>query len=225
MVHRGLQIKGMSAHNFVIPQAHDNTGHGGLDKTYQNLTDKYYWKDSYSDVKKFGQSCEICEGKTSTTQKPVGLLIPPTIPRRPWIEQAIDFSFLKQLVVDCTKLISGIKFSDKPKPHFVTFCKVLNIVNRHSGYTYIIPCTAEIYTAGVLDIFEKHIKPTIGLPFSIASDPDVLFMSSEFQDWTIKNDIRHKVSTTYHPETDGQTERKNRELTEMFAGHELEGTD
>ena len=50
-------------------------------------------------------------------------------------------------------------------------------------------------------------------------------MSSEFQDWMIKNGIRHKVSTTYHPEPDGQKERKNRELTEMFAAHELEGTD
>ena len=65
----------------------------------------------------------------------------------------------------------------------------------------------------------------MGLPLSIVSDQDVLFMSSEFQDWTIKNGISHKVSTTYHAEADGQTERRNGELTEMFAAHELEGTD
>ena len=50
-------------------------------------------------------------------------------------------------------------------------------------------------------------------------------MSAEFQDWMIKNRIRYKVSTTYHPETDGQTDRNNRELTGIFAGHELEGPD
>ena len=41
----------------------------------------------------------------------------------------------------------------------------------------------------------------------------------------LKNGIKHKVSTTYHPETDGETGRKNRELTEMIVAYELEGTD
>ena len=50
-------------------------------------------------------------------------------------------------------------------------------------------------------------------------------MCAECQDWVIQNDIRHKVSTTNHPETDSQTETKNREVTEMFAYHVLEGSD
>ena len=45
----------------------------------------------------------------------------------------------------------------------------MNIIDRHSGYNYIIPCTGEINAAGVIDIVEQHIKPTIGLPFSIVS--------------------------------------------------------
>ena len=182
IIPRGLQIKSMSAQNFFIQQAHDNTGHGGLDKTYQNLTDKYHWKDYYSDVKKFVESCEICQATKSSTQKPVGLLTTLTVLQRPWIEIAMDFLFLKQLVVDCTKLIPGMKFSDKQKPNFVTFYKVLNIIDRHSDYTYIIPSTGEINAAGVIDIFEKHIKLTIGLPFSLLSDQDVVFMSAEFHD-------------------------------------------
>ena len=118
-----------------------------------------------------------------------------------------------------------MRFSDTQKPHFVTFCKVLNIMHRDSGYTYMIRCTGEINAAGVIDIFETHIKPTIGLRFSIVSDKDFCFMSAEFQDWLIKNGVRHKVSATYHPETDGQRERQNWELTEMVAAHELQGND
>ena len=76
----GLQIKGMSAQNFFIQQAHDNTGHGGLDKTHQNLPDKYHWKYSYSDVKKFVESCEICQATKSSTQQPVVLQTPLTVP-------------------------------------------------------------------------------------------------------------------------------------------------
>ena len=94
MLHRGLQIKGMSAQNFFIQQAHDNTGHGGLDKTYQNLTEKYDWKDSFSDVNKFVESCELCQATKSSTQKPVVLLTPLTVPQRPWIKIAMDFFFL-----------------------------------------------------------------------------------------------------------------------------------
>ena len=209
----------MLAQNFFIQQAHDNTGHAGLDKTYQNLTDKYHWKNSFADVKTFFESCEICQATKSCTQKPVGLLTPHTVPQSPWLAMAIDALYLKQLVVDCTKLIPGVRFSDKQKPHFVTFCKVLNIIDRHSSYPYILPCTDEINAAGVIDIFEKHIKLTIALHFSIVPDQDVLFMSAEFQDWLIKNGICDKVSTTYHPETDGQTQRQNRFLTEMFVAY------
>ena len=133
----------------------------------------------------------------------------------------MDFLFLEQSVVDCMQLIPGMRFSNQQKPHVVTFFKVLKILNRYSGYSFIIRCTGEINAAGVIDMVKKHINPTIGLPFSIGSDQDVLFMSAEFPEWLIKHGIRHKVSTTYYPETDGQTERKNTDLTEMFAAHEL----
>ena len=136
-----------------------------------------------------------------------------------------DLLFLKQLVVDCTKLIPGMKFSDKQKPHFVTFCKVLNIIDRLSGYAYIITCTGDNNAAGIINIFEEHIQATIGLPFPIVSHQHVLVMSAEFHAWMIKNGIRHKVSTTYHSKTDSYTESKNRVLAEMFAAHDLEGTD
>ena len=98
--------------------------------------------------------------------------------------------------MDCTKLVPSMKFSDKQKPHFVTFYIVLNIVYRNSGYMYIIPCTAKINAEVVIHIFEKHIKRTISLPFSIVLDQDIVFVSAEFQDYIIANAIKHKVSTT-----------------------------
>ena len=123
IIHRGLQIKGMSGRNSFMQQAHDNTGHGGLHETYQNLTDNYHWKDSFSDVKKFMESCEICQATKSFTQKPVGLLTPLTVPKKPWIEIGMDFVLLKQLVADCTKLILPMRISDKQKPHLITSAK------------------------------------------------------------------------------------------------------
>ena len=137
----------------------------------------------------------------------------------------MDFLFLKQFLVDCTKLIPGLRLADKQKPDCITLCKVLHIVDRHSGYTYIIPCTAEIDADGVIDIFERLIKPTVGQPLSLVSDQDPLFMSGKFQEWLLVNGVRHKVTSTYHAESDGQTERKNKEISEMFAAAQLEGDD
>ena len=131
----GLQINGMSAQHFFIWKDCDNTGHRGLYKTYQNLTDSCNCKDSYSDINRFVQSCQVWQGVKSSTQKPVELLIPLTVPQRPCIEIAMDFLFSRQLAVDCHKVIPGMKFSNVQKAHFITFCKVLIIIDMHSGNT------------------------------------------------------------------------------------------
>ena len=149
-----LNIKSKPAKEFLINQAHVNTIDAGLDKTYVVLSNKYHWQNAYTDTKEFVESCELCQLTKSRTQKPVGLLTPHNIPTRPWIAIAMDFLFLKQLSLDCTKLIPGLRLSDLQKPHFSTLCKVLNIVDSHSGYTYIIHRAAEIDGDGIIDIFE-----------------------------------------------------------------------
>ena len=128
----------------------------------------------------------------------------------------MDFLSWNQLIIDCAKLMPVLRLSHKQKPHLIIQCKVRNIVNTHSGYTCTIPCAAEIDTDGVIDIIERLIKPTVGLPLSVVFDQDPLCMSSKLQEWLQVNAVRHKVSSTYHTESDGQTERKNKEISEMF---------
>ena len=74
------------------------------------------------------------------------------------------------------KSIAGLRLSDKQQANVITLCTVLKIVDRHSGDTYIISYTAEIDIDGVIDIFERLIKPTVGLPLSIVPDQDALYM-------------------------------------------------
>ena len=176
-----LNIKSEPAKEFLINQAHVNTGHARLDKTYVELSNKYHCQNTCADIKELVESCKLCQLTKSSAQKRVGLLTPLHVPIRPWIKIAMHFLFWKQLIVDYTKLIPELRLSDKQKPHFIILCKVLNIVDRNSGYTYIIPCTAEIDADGVIDIFERLIKPTVGLPLSIISDQDPLFMSGKFR--------------------------------------------
>ena len=175
-----LNMKSKPANEFLINQAHVNTGHPGLDTTYVELSNKYHWQNTYTDTKECVESCELCQLTKSSSQKPGGLLTLLNVSTRPWIEIAMAFLYLKLLNVDCTKLILALRLSDKQKPHFITLCKVLNIVDMYSGYTYIIPCTAEIDADCVIDIFARLIKQTVGLPLFIVSDQDPLFMSGKF---------------------------------------------
>ena len=107
----------------------------------------------------------------------------------------------------------------------MTLYKVLTIDDRHSGYTDIIPSTAEMNVDSIIYIFERLIKTTVGQPLSIVSNPDPLCMSGKFQEWWQVNVVRHKVTSTYQPESDGQTERKNKGMSERFAAAQLEGDD
>ena len=88
-----LKIKSKPAKEFLITQAHANTGHAGLDKTYVELSIKYCWQNTYTDTQGFVESCELCQLTKSSTQKPVNLRTPLYVPTRPWMEIAMDFLF------------------------------------------------------------------------------------------------------------------------------------
>lgn len=86
----------------------------------------------------------------------------------------MNFLFLKEIIVACMKLIPRFILSDKEKPHLITLYKVVNLVDSHLRYTYIIPCSAEIDADVVIDIFESRIKQTVGLPLPIVFERDQL---------------------------------------------------
>ena len=129
---------------------------------------------------------------------------------------------MEPVFVDCATLIPGFKNMHGDKPHMIQFHKLLVISDRLSDFTFLIPCISEITAENVISMFENWIKPTVGLPVTIISDQDTLFMSTAFQDWLSKNGILHKASSAYHPETDGASERKNKSIIPIFAAKNAE---
>jgi len=65
-------------------------------------------------------------------------------------------------------------------------------------------------------MWSQTVVPIIGLSHALISDQDPLFMSKEFQEWLRTMGIEHKVSSPYHPQTDRQSERKNKTIIPMF---------
>ena len=69
-----LNIKRKPGKELLIDQAHVNTRHAGLYKTYVELSHEYHWQSIYADTEQFMESCKLCQLNKSITQKPVGLL-------------------------------------------------------------------------------------------------------------------------------------------------------
>jgi len=92
----------------------------------------------------------------------------------------------------------------------------------HTDFTFLIPCIKELNAKDIIDIFEKRIKPTIGLPYEIMPDQNVLFMSTILQDWANSVGVRHKAFFAYHPQTDGASERKNKTIIPIYVDKKLE---
>ena len=94
----------------------------------------------------------------------------------------MNFLSIEPITIPCSELIPGYHKLTGEGSHNISFDKLLVISCRHTDFTFLIPCIKELNAKDVIDIFETWIKPTVGLPYEINTDQDVLFMLALFQD-------------------------------------------
>ena len=76
----------------------------------------------------------------------------------------------------------------------------------------MLPCRKEIDALGTAELYHNGPYRRFGLPDVIISDRGPQFASKLMQELTKKLGVKSKLSTAYHPQTDGQTERINQEV-------------
>ena len=83
---------------------------------------------------------------------------------------------------------------------------------------FVVACPAQltIDAAGFARLTMDHVVSKFGVPASIISDRDTRFTSAFFATWTKCLGSTQCLSTAFHPQTDGQTERMNRLLQETL---------
>jgi hypothetical protein len=83
-------------------------------------------------------------------------------------------------------------------------------VDKLSRMCHIVPFTLTGFTApDFLKMFEHKVVRLHGVPDALISDRDKLFTSGWWQQVVSDLKIKHHMSTAYHPQTDGQTEKMN----------------
>lgn len=176
-------------------------GHLGAYKTYRQLAVNVYWPGMIRQVTKFVAECLICQQNKYDTRRPPGQLQPLPIPANVWEDISMDFiaGLARNRSADC----------------------ILVVADRFSKYAHFIELSHPFTVKQVAGIFAREVVRLHGIPRSIVSDHDRLFVSSFWSELFRACETKLRMSSAYHQETDGQTEVLNRCLEtylRCFAG-------
>jgi len=87
------------------------------------------------------------------------------------------------------------------------------VIDRFTKMAHFLPLEKEKKTAADLAVtFAREVWKYHGLPTDIVSDRDSRFTSETWQEFLRLSGIRPRMSTAFHPQTDGQTERLNQTI-------------
>ena len=129
-------------------------------------------------------------------QKPAGLLQPLPIPQQIWEDIAMDF-------ITCL-----------PNSHGDT--TIFVVVDRLFRQAHFGALPKSYTAARVADLFAQMVCKLHGLPRSITSDRDPIFLSNFWRELFTLSGTILQHSTTYHPQTDGQFEVVNQILRQYL---------
>ncbi|MBW0586522.1 hypothetical protein O181_126237, partial [Austropuccinia psidii MF-1] len=171
-------------------------GYPGQEKTLKLAKWDFHWPGMTQFIKDYVSSCQQCSRNKNIHHKKLGLLKSLPIPNGPWICLSMDF-------------ITHFPLSNY-------FDSILVIVDIFSKMAVLIPTMSSVTSLGLAHFFIKNNFSKHGLPSSIVSDRGTLFVSSFWNNLCQQLKISRDLSTSYHLETDGQTERVNQILEQYL---------
>jgi transposase InsO family protein len=187
----------------ILQEAHDSTltGHPGKNTLYGIVSQRFYWPSLSEDTRRFTRNCDLCRSSMIWRERRQGLLKPLPIPDRKWQEISMDFIVDLPLSDGCTNLL---------------------VITDRLGKGCILTPMATITTSATAETFLCYFVAYHGLPRAIVSDRGSQFVGRFWKRLCQLLRINRRLSTAFHPETDGSTERKNQDVElyiRIFANH------
>jgi hypothetical protein len=183
----------------ILVECHDTpvSGHLGEWKTLAKVARHCYWPNMRATVQEYLRSCDSCQRNKATHQLPQGLLQALEIPNTRWDTVTMD------LITQLPRTSSG---NDA----------IVVLVDKFSKMVHYVATTTTVTAEKLAEIFLNNVVKYHGIPKNLVSDRDPRFTSKFWQCLFKALGTKLKMSTAYHPQTDGQTERANRTLEEML---------
>ena len=178
----------------VIKSCHDApaAGHLGRTGTLELVDRHYWWPTLRKDVTAYVQGCDTCQ-RNKAAQHPTAHLEPLPIPDGLWEVVGQD-------------LIVGL-------PEIQGCNAILTFVDHKGKQCHFIPCSDTITSDGIADIYYKEIFRLHGIPKSFVSDRGPQFASRMMRALLKRLGIQSSLTTAYHPQANGLTERMNKEVS------------
>ena len=174
----------------VIRRVHDYLGHMGINRTINLINKRYWWWGMTQHVREFVSNCPACMSNrlrfdVATPMQPI------EVEPYPWAQVGVDLQGPYQASA------SGNRYVMVVCCYFTKFPEAIPIKEK----------TAKT----VADAFSREIICRYGCPYTVISDRGTEFQST-FEDLMKSCGIDHRLSTAYHPQTNGLVERMNRTI-------------
>ena len=185
--------------NRIISEHHDNrlSGHQGRDRTLDLVSRQFYWSGLKKDVDDYIRHCPNCHRNKSHPAKTQGQLQPLPIPTEPWEQVSTDF------LTGILKTVRG-------------FDAILVFVCRLTKMVHIIPSTKTCTAPRFAQHLFEHVVQYHGTPKTLISDRGKQFSGLFTRAFAELMGTRTTLTSAYHPQTNGQTERLNRVIEEIL---------
>nr|GEZ74460.1 reverse transcriptase domain-containing protein [Tanacetum cinerariifolium] len=171
--------------------------HSGSDKMYQDLKKLYWWPNMKAEITTYVSKCLTCAKVKIEYQKPSGLLVQPEIPQWKWKNITVDF---------VTKLPKTTAGQDT----------IWVIIDRITKSAHFLPMREDDTLEKLTRQYLKEVVSKNGVRVLIILDRDGNFTLHFWKSLNKALGTRLDMSTAYHPETDGQSERTIQTLEDML---------
>ena len=183
----------------ILHEAHYSrfTVHPGTAKMYHDICIVYWWPGLKKDALDTVSKCLVCQQVKIDHQRPGGLLQPLPLPEWKW--DCVTYDFITHLPTSRIQMDT-----------------VWVIVDRLKKSAHFIPIRMTYPVSTLARLYQDQIVRLHGVPWEIVLDKDPRFTSSFWRSFQRELGTETRFSTTYHPQTDGQSERTIQILEDLL---------